>query len=282
MISKNYQLTRVFVSSFYQSKLLGFLLLLFISAWCCTIKQVNATGFDTLPKKQFNVLVFSKTSGWHHKSILNGVKAIEELAEKHFFNVIWHQEAHYINTQYLADVDVVIFLATSGDILNEKQKQALETYVQSGKGFVGIHSAADTEYSWEWYQKLIGHTFIIHPTVQTALVNKTAIDFVGSEQLPASFWFTDEWYDFSEANTPSLQYLLTVDEQTYQTQSDWGVKQGDGMGDFHPIAWFQYYDGGRSFYTGLGHLGAVYQDPLFLAHLYGGIYWAATGLGYRQ
>ncbi len=256
--------------------LIVFLLVVF----CLPInKSAHATSFGSLPDKQFNVLLFTKTNGWHHKSIPAGVTALEQLADKHYFNLIWHEESHYFNDEYLSNVDVVIFLSTTGDILSNEQQQAFKRYIQSGKGFVGIHSASDTEYDWQWYQQLVGHTFVIHPVVQTAWLSKVSSEFPGLESMPEKMLWTDEWYEFGEANSTGLNYLLTVDETSYNPNADWGTKKGKGMGSFHPIAWYQNYDGGRSFYTSLGHIKPVYQNDLFLAHLYGGIYWAATGKG---
>ncbi|WP_111978816.1 ThuA domain-containing protein [Algibacillus agarilyticus] len=239
-----------------------------------------ATDFTQLPSKQFNVLLFTKTQGWHHKAIPTGVKALQTLSDKHHFNLIWHEESRYFNADFLANVDVIVFLSTSGDILNNKQQQALQAYMQMGKGFVGIHSASDTEADWPWYQQLIGHSFIIHPTIQTAQLNVIDPTFPGMH-FPTSSLFTDEWYEFSQPKSQNLYYLLTVDENSYNTQADWGDKKGKGMGEFHPIAWYQYFAGGRSFYTALGHLPAVYENPDFLNHIYGGIYWAATGQGIK-
>lgn len=234
-----------------------------------------------LPKKQFNALLFTKTAGWHHKSIPAGVEAIQKLADDHFFNVVWHEESRYFNDEYLKNFDVIIFLATTGDILNEEQKAAMQRFIQSGKGFVGIHSASDTEYNWQWYTQLVGRSFIIHPPVQTAKLTVTDQTFPGLSQLPKEVLWTDEWYDFGPALSQNLKYLMTVDETSYDTHSDWGEKKGNGMGDFHPIAWYQDYDGGRSFYTGLGHTKAVYNAPFMLTHLFGGIYWSATGKGLK-
>ena len=261
-----------------RTRLLINVLVLFIVVYFGSAKAF-ATGFETLPEKQFNVLLFTKTSGWHHKSILDGVLALQDLAKQHHFNVIWHEESHYFNDDYLKNVDVVIFLSTTGEILNKPEKQAFERYIQSGKGFVGIHSASDTEYEWPWYQKLVGRTFLIHPQVQTANLEVENRSFPGLSQMPDKMLWTDEWYEFTEANTTKLTYILKVDESSYNPKADWGDKQGEGMGDFHPISWYQYYDGGRSFYTALGHIAPVYNNPLFLNHIYGGIYWAATSKG---
>jgi type 1 glutamine amidotransferase len=91
--------------------------------------------------------------------------------------------------------------------------------------------------------------------------------------------WTDEWYEFSERKADDLKFLVSIDETTYNPNTKWGENEGKGMGSFHPISWYHAYDGGRAFYTALGHIPLTYSDQTFLDHLYGGIYWAATGKG---
>lgn len=232
--------------------------------------------------KQFKALLFTKTSGWHHSSILEGVIAVRQLADLHHFQVDWHEDSNQISSTVLQSYDVVIFLSTTGDILNSDQEKALQKFVQAGKGFVGVHSAADTEHDWPWYRGLIGHQFVIHPPVQTARLTVVDPHFPGVEFMPNSFLWTDEYYHFTEPNSKGLNYVLTVDESSYSASAEWGDTKVSGMGKFHPLAWYQNYDGGRSFYTALGHLPSAYKQPLFLSHLYGGIYWAATGRGFSS
>ncbi|WP_062063755.1 ThuA domain-containing protein [Cellvibrio sp. OA-2007] len=232
--------------------------------------------------QQFNVLLFTKTSGWHHESVNEGVTAMRAMALRHHFNIDWHEDASIFNDEKLKNYQAVIFLLTTGDILNDEQQAAMERFIRSGKGFVGIHSASDTEYDWDWYTKMVGRTFHIHPVIQTAELTVTNRKFPGVERMPERFLWTDEWYEFGAERIKGLNYILTVDEQTYDPKVSWGDKKGEGMGKFHPIAWYHDYDGGRAFYTALGHLPATYSDSLFLEHIYGGLYWAATGKGLRK
>ncbi|AEE23182.1 MAG: ThuA domain-containing protein [Alteromonadaceae bacterium] len=228
---------------------------------------------------QFNVLLFTKTAGWHHKSINGAVQAIEKLGDKHHFNVDWQEGAGLINDENLQKYDAIVFLLTSGDILNNEQQNALQRYIQSGKGFVGIHSASDTEKNWPWYTQLVGHVFKIHPQIQSAQLDVISRDFPGLEYFPDSVLWTDEWYEFGSAKVDDLTYLLSVDERTFNPDTKWNDNVGKGMGAFHPVAWYHEFDGGRAFYTALGHKSIAYQDNAFLQHIYGGIYWAATGKG---
>ena len=228
---------------------------------------------------EFNVLLFTKTTEWHHKSQHTGVETIQNLGKKHFFSVEWHEDSRIFNRKDLARFDAVVFLSTTGDVLNEEQQKHFIEFIQAGNGFVGIHSASDTEKSWRWYQKLVGHTFIIPPAIQTAEIRLLNSQFPGMHKFNDQQLWTDEWYEFSPAHVSGLQYLLSVNESSYNTSADWGHIVGNGMGYFHPIAWYHNFDGGRSFYTSLGHMASTYELAAFQWHLFGGIYWAATGKG---
>jgi type 1 glutamine amidotransferase len=240
--------------------------------------------------QQFQVLLITETAGWHHESISNGITAVYELAATHNFKVTRQQNATKITAQILQPFDAVIFLNTTADIFDEDEQAAFEKYIQSGKGFVGVHAASDTEYDWEWYTKLVGRMFHIHPVQQTAKLKIIDHNFPGLEHFPNTLLWTDEWYEFGEEKVSGLHYLITVDENTFDPKVVWADRDpdangnmvdrvGNGMGDFHPISWYHEYDGGRSFFTALGHIEKVYENQWFLDHLYGGIYYAATGMG---
>lgn len=229
--------------------------------------------------QQFNVLLFTKTDGFHHESINEGVDAIRLLAKRHEFGLDWQENASVFNDKALEKYSAVIFLSTTGNILNDEQQAAFEKFIKSGKGFVGIHAASDTEYDWAWYTKMVGMMFKIHPRNQTAYLKVEDSNFPGMERFPKRFLWTDEWYEFRERKADDLKILVSVDEKSYNPNVKWGPNEGKGMGDLHPISWYHNYDGGRAFYTALGHIPLTYSDQTFLDHIYGGIYWAATGKG---
>lgn len=234
--------------------------------------------FDIAAQKQFKALLVTTTKGWHHESLHAGVLAIKELGVKNFFDVVLFENPNGFTDDYLKQFQAVIFLNTTGDIFDTAQQKVMERFIQSGKGFVGIHSASDTEYDWEWYTKLVGRMFKIHPAIQTAEINILDTNFPGLQGFAGNKLWTDEWYEFGPEKTTGLNYVLAVDETTYDAKANWGGdKKGAGMGKLHPVAWYHNYDGGRSFYTALGHLPTIYSDPVFLNHLYAGIFWAATG-----
>ncbi|WP_373057570.1 ThuA domain-containing protein [Zunongwangia sp. H14] len=244
-------------------------------------------------QKQFNVLLITETDGWHHESIEDGIDAVEDLAARHNFGLERQQEAQKITAERLNAFDAVIFLNTTADIFDEQEQEAFENFIEAGNGYVGVHAASDTEYDWEWYTKLVGRMFHIHPVQQTARLDILEHNFPGLEHFPEKLLWTDEWYEFGEEKTSGLNYLVAVDENSYDPEVTWknrdkaenGQMQdrvGKGMGDFHPISWYHEYDGGRAFYTALGHIPEIYKNQWFLDHLYGGIYYAATGKGIEE
>jgi cytochrome c len=219
---------------------------------------------------RFNVLVFSKTTGFRHDSIPQGIAAIKALGAEHGFAVDSTEDAARFSDAALARYQVVAFLNTTGDILDAGEKAAFERYVRSGGGFVGIHSASDTEYGWPWYGQLVGTWFASHPQIQRATAHIANPDHPSTKGLPTAWERTDEWYNFRSNPRGAVQVLATLDEATYS---------GGAMGADHPIAWCQTIDGGRSWYTAMGHTKESYEEPLFRLHLLGGIESAAGVAG---
>jgi uncharacterized protein len=217
---------------------------------------------------QFSVLVFSKTKGFRHQSIPDGVVALKKLARDNIFDLYSTEDEAFITDKNLARFDVIILLSTTGTIFDENQKKSIQKFVQSGKGIVGIHSATDTEYDWPWYTELIGAQFLNHPHQQTLRLNVIDQNHPATYHLPEKWVWSDEIYGFKNFN-PKVRVLITADESSYDA--------GQGMGDFHPIAWTNEFDGGRIFYTALGHTDWAFLNPDFMKHLLGGIWWSAKG-----
>ena len=233
------------------SKKLGILLLSFTFFISCKSQSQSK-----------NVLVFSKTTGYRHASIEPGVAAVKNLGNKHGFDVTATEDASYFNADTLKKYDAVIFLSTTGDVLNAAQEKSFKAYVQAGGGFVGIHAATDTEYDWPWYGKLVGAYFESHPPgLHQATIHVVDSTHQAMKNVPKAWSHNDEWYNFKSISK-DLQVVANLDETTYV---------GGTNGTNHPIAWYQEYDGGKMFYTGLGHPKEAYSDPHFLAHILGGI-----------
>lgn len=218
---------------------------------------------------RFSVLVFSKTEGFRHESIEDGIAAIRQLGAEHDFAVRATEDAALFTADTLARYDAVVFLNTTGDVLGAAQQDAFERYIEGGGGFAGVHAAADTEYDWPWYGRLVGAYFESHPNdpnVREATVRVEDTTHVSTRMLPQVWPRTDEWYNYDATPRDSVDVLAVLDETTYE---------GGTMPDDHPIAWLRPMGEGRAWYTGGGHTKESYADSLFLGHLLGGIEWAA-------
>ncbi len=238
---------------------IGSILLLALAMLCC----------EQPPER---ILVFSKTEGFRHASIADGKMALLRLGAEMGVKVDTTEEAHYFHPDSLRQYQAVVFLNTTGDVLNDEQQAAFEQYIQSGGGYVGIHAATDTEYDWPWYGKLAGAYFDGHPgnpNVREGQVTVVDNAHPATQGLPETWVKRDEFYDFKDLNT-DVHTLITVDEASY----NW-----DKMGDFHPLAWYHEYDGGRAFYTNFGHTKAAFSEPLMLKHLKGGLAYAMGKAG---
>jgi type 1 glutamine amidotransferase len=222
---------------------------------------------EPTPARLENVLVFTRTTGFRHDSIEAGVAALRRLGEDDGFAVQQTEDPADFSDERLARYDVVVWLNTDSEVLGDAGRRAFERYIRAGGGWVGVHAAAATEYGWSWYGQLLGAYFLGHPAVQNARVVVEIPDHASTEHLPQSFTLQDEWYSFRTNPRSSVQVLMTLDESSYSV--------GDLAMLDHPIAWYHEFDGGRAWYTALGHPIASYTDPLFTRHLLGGIRWAA-------
>lgn len=225
-----------------------------------------------------DVLVFTKTKGFRHESISSGVKCMWELGLKYKWNVTATEDATLFNDAFLQKFDVVVWLNTTMDVLDDEQQEAFVRFFRSGKGYVGIHSAADTEYEWEWYGKLIGGAwFKGHPPTQMATLNIEDTNHPSMkifEEMNVKTWtVVDEWYAHRANPRPHVHVLMTLDEGTVK---DTGKNpENNLMNGDHPMAWYHEFEGGRAFYTNRGHTHEAFDDPALREHFRGGIEWAA-------
>ncbi|NJB84641.1 type 1 glutamine amidotransferase [Lewinella marina] len=208
------------------------------------------------------LLVFSKTAGFRHSSIPAGQEMFRRLAAEHDFQVDFSEDATVFNQEDLSRYRVVVFLSTTGDILDAGQQRELERYLEAGGNWLGIHAAADTEYDWPWYNSLVGAYFSGHPRgTPEATLRVIEADHPSTAHLPKAWTRSDEWYNYKSIQE-DLQVVMLLDESTYS---------GGTNGDRHPIAWYKPFHNGRMFYTGLGHTEASYQEPAFVAHIAGAL-----------
>lgn len=244
------------------SKLTFLLLFITILGGCAAQEKTESPENES--NEAPSLLVFSKTDGFRHSSIPTGVETLEEMGDEYGFSVYATEEASHFTSDNLDSYDVIVFLNTTENILNDEQQEVFKGFIQSGKGFVGIHSATDTEYDWEWYGQMIGAYFDSHPQIQEAEIEVVDKNHLSTEHLPDRWTCTDEWYNFRNIQD-HINVLAYLDEESYE---------GGENGDEHPIAWYHEFDGGRIFYTGRGHTEESYAEPEFREHLWGGIRYA--------
>lgn len=210
------------------------------------------------------ILVFTATRGWRHDSIPEAVDTLRVLIAANGFEMLHSEDPAYFDDARLHGFRAVVFANTTHDVLDDAQQSALERFVRGGGGFVGIHSAADTEHGWPWYGELVGAWFESHPPGLQA----TDVRFEPGHRVPAldGWHIIDEIYSFKRNPRPFVDVIATVDN---------GMFEGGRMGADHPIAWCHARFGGRAWYTALGHAGTVYADPRFREHLQRGLRYAS-------
>lgn len=222
---------------------------------------------NSLEKK---ILVYTHTNGYvHNEAIKQGVVLINEIGKNNGVKVVHSKTQKSFKSDQLLNYDAIIFLCTTLDVLDDLQQEKFIEFIHAGRGFVGVHAAADTEYDWPWYGQLLGAYFASHPKgTPKATIHTTSNNSFFTEHLEEKWAIEDEWYNYNFRNLNIIP-LLMLDEKTY----DGGVN-----GSNHPITWYHEFEGGRSFYTGLGHHGKTYKDERFQKLLEKGILYAIDGL----
>ncbi len=232
--------------------------------WVALAALLFAGACSRPASRDQRVLVYSKTAGYRHASIEVGVEAIRKLGEENGFAVVHTEDSTKFTGDFLKTFSAVIFLSTTGNVLDPAGETEFMRFIQAGGGFVGIHAATDTEYDWPWYGRLVGGYFKSHPRQQEARIQVVDKDHPATSMLPDPWTRFDEWYNFRNLN-PNVKVLMNLDESSYE---------GGENGADHPISWYHEFDGGRVFYTALGHTEASFSEPLFLQHILGGIKYA--------
>lgn len=219
--------------------------------------------------QQRGVLVFSKTAGFRHSSIPAGIVRMESLCAEWRRPFLATEDAGQFTDAGLAGYSVVVFLNTTGDVLNDEQQAAFERFMQGGGGFLGVHSAADTEYEWPFYRDCVGAYFRGHPAVQDARIEVLNRRHRSTRHFESTFTRKDEWYDFRAAPLPAFDRLLRLDVESYKGER----MVADGVAETHPIAWCREMGAARCLYTGGGHTPESFDEPEFVQHLRGALCW---------
>ncbi|WP_406387380.1 ThuA domain-containing protein [Streptomyces sp. NBC_00887] len=249
--------------------------LLGISVVALTVGGLVQAPAASAADRDYQVLVFSKTVGYRHDpAITAGTQTIKDLGAANDFSVTATEDAEAFTPGNLAQYEAVVFLNTTtitndpaSRLFTDDQRSAFEGYIKEGGGYVGVHAAADTEYGWNFYGGVVGAYFNSHPVQQQATVKVEDRAHAGTSHLPQSWSRWDEWYNYQSNPRSTAHVLASLEESSYSAGSG-------AMGD-HPITWCKPYQGGRSWYTGLGHTEASYGDEGFRKMLLGGIRYAA-------
>jgi len=229
-------------------------------------------------QNQFEILVLSIPNKYHYEYIPIARASFEHLAKLHQFGLTWTNDPGVFDGD-LQRFAAIVFMNTTGEVLSETQRAKFQAYLHAGGSCVAVHKAVATNKEWTWYDKMVGRTFRIHPQIQTGVIRVVDRHFPAAFPLPDRWLWSDEWYEFDNPHDQSINVVLRADEATYDPRKIWPGQKSEGMGADHPVAWYRTFEGGRIFVSALGHNTELYTDPLYLAHLYGGLYWAATGRG---
>lgn len=227
-----------------------------------------------LQAQDYKILNFYADNGHIHKSKEIGVTLIDSLGVANNWEVVTTDDPSFFTLKNLFAFDVVIFNNTCGNkgrIFTKDEQRAFQQYIRNGGGFVGIHCAGALWHEGgefqKWYEELVGTRLVNHPKVQSAKLIIENNSHISTKHLPAEWVLTDEWHRFSDNPRERVNVLLSLDENSYE-----GDKKMNGD---HPFTWYQYIDGGRSFFTSLGHTVAIYKNENYQKLLVGGIIWAA-------
>ena len=232
--------------------------------------QASAQGGQA---QRARILIYTKAAGYQHASIPVAEAAILKLAGQNRITADMSGDPADFNDANLKKYKAVIFVSTTGNnIPGEEQRAAFKRFIEAGGGYVGIHAATDANYDWQWYGDLSGAYFKAHPAQQMATLNVVDTSTIATRHLPSVWKRVDEWYHFKYL-AKDLHVLINFDESSIKYKDD-AEAANMKMGPNHPMAWWHDFDGGRAFYTELGHTDESYSDPLYLQHLLGGIQYA--------
>jgi type 1 glutamine amidotransferase/predicted dehydrogenase len=212
------------------------------------------------------VLIFTKNAlgAYRHESIEAGRTAVKAICEQNGIAVDTSENAELFNDATLKQYSALVLLSANQDIFDSEQEAALQRYIWSGGGFVGVHAASGVERNWLWFSQLLGGTFVWHTKQQHAIVKVIDKKHPSTKHMPKRWKHWDEWYYFGKPN-PNLHVVAALDTTTFKS---------DRHTQDYPFSWYQEFEGGRSFYTAGGHNIADFSDQIFLKHILGGINYA--------
>lgn len=232
----------------------------------------------TISFAQKKVLIYTHNGkGYVHENIPFSVDALKKICVENGYSSEATDDPGVFTPQNLRNYHCIIFSNTNNEAFEDQsQKDAFVNYIRQGGGFVGIHSASGSERQWPWFWAMLGGKFVRHPKFQKFTIKVVDSSHPATTFLGETWQWEDECYYLNQLN-PDIHILLAVD-LTSIDDPDKETYPGKIFGDYFPLAWCHEFDGGRQFYTALGHHPDHYKDPTFLKHLEGGIRWALKDL----
>ena len=231
----------------------------------------------TAQLKNKHVLIFTKNGkGYVHENIPASIAALQKLGIENGFTTDTTTNSALFNDANLKKYDAIIFSNTNNDVFDtEEQRVAFMRYIQAGGGFMGIHSASGTERKWKWFKLMLGATFLRHPPLQPFTVHILDKKHSAVKKLSPQWETKDECYYFKEINS-SIKVLLVSDISTIKEADSSKNVNPDVFGNRYPAAWCQEFEGGKIFYTSLGHNKEDYSNAIYLAHILEGLKWVTN------
>jgi type 1 glutamine amidotransferase len=221
-----------------------------------------------------HVLIYTKNGkGYIHENIASSVECLKKICDENHWTYEVTGDAAVFTPEKIGAFDVLVFSNTNNETFDtDAQKKVFQDYIHRGGGFVGIHSVCGSERTWPWFWANLGGKFVRHPKLQSFEIKVVDSKHASTAHLPEAWKWEDECYYMNELN-PGIHVLLAVDLRTVvDDQKD--KYPGRVFGDYFPLAWYQEFDGGRQWYTAMGHKIKHYKDESFIKHLEGGIRWA--------
>jgi type 1 glutamine amidotransferase len=242
-----------------------------------TMVMVFVLGFIQVASAQKSyeksILIYTKNGeGYVHENIAASVTALEKICEEEGIRTEVSDQPAVFTRENLERFDALVFSNSNNEGFDSQaQREAFQGFIRRGGGFAASQSATATERDWPWYWALVGGKFLRHPPYQEFDVVVTDRTHESTRHLPARWSISDECY-YSYHLNPDIHILLSVDLNTIEDEEK-EVYPGETFGHFFPLSWCHEFEGGRQWYTALGHDSEFYQDPLFVEHLRGGLRW---------
>ncbi len=222
---------------------------------------------EVVDKKK--IIIFTKTAEFRHASITAGVEVVTDISKKLGYEVVHTENSAIFNANQLSQVEAIVFLNTTGEILNNQQKEALVNYMVMGGNFMGIHSAANTEMNWGWYANHIGGIYDMEIGELDEYIISIVNDSLGINKKISGYSVNNEkLFPFTNLNKD----IYVLIEGAF-CPNDEGTNNIESM----PLAWIKKSENGKVFYTSLGHTSETFKSPFFRNHLTSGMKYLLTG-----